>query len=393
MKQIRRNLVILSVIGLLAFGSGIGYAAETSKVSGLQYGSPDTFAEFHGFINLEYFDFQKDGQSDEVGGPGTSTFDLHNFYFNSLAKIRQNLTVLSEVEYEHGGSGEITLDRGFLDWNLAADYLSLRLGKFYSPFGLEIRDYQAPIRKLISRPLMTDALLFTEWTEVGVNAYGRIKPDPVGLTYEVAVVNGPGDKDKNGNPIDFLTQGEAARQDRDNNSSRDVIARVSVPFQLDESLIEIGGSYSGGRYSATDAPEKLNFSLMGGDLQVQAAGLVLRGEYVKRKADVPGPVTGKVKVDSKSYYVQGSYRLNFNEEGLNYLEPVIRYDYLDPDTDTKKKKDETTQIALGIGYSPYPHFVMRAEYQINNRKNDPTTAVDESKYHLNGYLLQAVVDF
>lgn len=366
-----------------------GYTAEMG-VKGIQYGTPDSFAEFHGFINLEYIDFQKNGPGDEVGPPGTSTFDIHNFYFSSIAKVRQNVTVLGEVEYEHGG-GEVYLDRAFIDWNLFGDYLSVRLGKFYSPFGLEIREYQAPNRKLVSRPQMTDALLFSEWTDVGVNVYGQTKPGPVGLTYDLALVNGPGVLTDFTTPPgatpSLITIGENAKQNRDNNSNKTVIARVSVPLNLGGNLVEIGGSYSGGRYSDTGAPEALDYSLTGGDLQVQAAGINLKAEYVTRKVDIPGNVT----VTQYSYYVQASYRLNFKQEGLNYLEPVVRYDFLDTDKDLAH--DDTTQIALGVGYSPYPHFVTRAEYQINHKKDDPTTpTIDESK-KVNGFLLQAVVDF
>jgi hypothetical protein len=181
----------------------------------------------------------------------------------------------------------------------------------------------------------------------------------------------------------LIDEGEEALQNRDNNSSKTVIGRISVPLDLGGNRVELGGSYSGGRYSDTGAPEDLDYSLTGGDLQVQAAGIDLTGEYVTRKVDVQGNVT----VTQKSYYVLASYRLNFKQDGLNYLEPVIRYDYLDPDT--KQKDYERTQIAMGIGYSPYPHFVIRGEYQIN--KTATPSGVSDPKD--NGYLVQAVVDF
>jgi len=381
------RIVRFFVVGLITvflfpwagFAQGIG-------VKGIQYGSPDSFAEFHGFINLEYIDFQKNGPGDEVGPPGTSTFDLHNFYFNSIAKIRQNVTVLGEVEYEHGG-GEVYLDRAFIDWNLVDQYLSVRIGKFYSPFGIEIREYQAPVRKLVSRPQMTDALLFSEWTDVGLNIYGQMMPGPVGVNYDLAVVNGPGVltdfTTPPGSTPSLIDIGENSRQNRDNNSSKTVVGRIGVPVELGGNKIEIGGSYSGGRYSDTGAPEDLDFSLAGGDLQVQVAGLNLKAEQVTRKVDLQGNMT----VTQKSYYILVSYRLNFMQDGLNYIEPVVRYDHLDPND--KVKDDENTQIAMGLGYSPYPHFVIRGEYQIN--KSATPSGIPDPKD--NGYLLQGVVDF
>lgn len=143
---------------------------------------------------MEYFGFQKDNKVCVGTNCSVSNFDLHNFYFNSIAKIRQNVTVFGEIEYERGGS-EIKVDWAFIDWRVvewqSVDGLSLRLGKFYAPFGLEIKHYQAPASKLVSRPLLADELLFEEWTDVGVNAYGIVGPKPLKLTYDLAIANGP----------------------------------------------------------------------------------------------------------------------------------------------------------------------------------------------------------
>lgn len=133
MKSIRKSLAIGGMTWLL-LGSNIGYAQDAPMTpEGILYGSPETFAEFHGFVTLTYFDFEKDGTRD-----GNSTFDQHYFYFNAIAKIRPNVTALAEFEYEHGGE-EFAIDRAFIDWGLYGEHLNLRLGKFYSPFGPELR--------------------------------------------------------------------------------------------------------------------------------------------------------------------------------------------------------------------------------------------------------------
>src|SRR3990172_9859287 len=94
-KSIWKSLAIGGMIWFL-LGSNLGYAQETTMTPyGILYGSPDTFAEFHGFITLTYFDFEKDGLRTP---DGHSTFDQHYFYFNAIAKVRQNVTVLGEVE-------------------------------------------------------------------------------------------------------------------------------------------------------------------------------------------------------------------------------------------------------------------------------------------------------
>ena len=338
--------------------------AQEAPPGPIAYGSPESFAEFHGFVSLEYINLRG----------GAKTFDLHEFYFNAIAKIRKNVTILAEIEYEHGGE-EIRLDRAFLDWQLAGRGLNLRLGKFYAPFGIEIREYQAPVRRLVSRPLMASALLFNEWSEVGVNVYGDVG-DRVRLEYDVAVVNGPGATDGDGDGIpDLIEDGEEARQNRDNNSNPTVIGRLSARFP---GGLATGFSYAEGRYSDAGAP-KLDFSLVGLDARFTKKGLDLRGEWARRAVDLVAPAR---KIRSSGYYVQGAYRHVVKGRGVEYIEAVVRYDHLDPGDAVRD--DETERVALGLNYSPYPHMVVRSEYQFN--RESPTKRND-------GVLLHVVVDF
>jgi phosphate-selective porin len=363
-----RILTLSAIIMVAALVRPVGAQESTMAVPGILYGSPESFAEFHGFVNLEYLDFETAGDRG-----GTSTFDQHNFYFNAIAKVRQNVTVFGEVEYEHGGE-EVLLDRAFIDWMLHGEHLNLRLGKFYSPFGLEIREYQAPVRKLVSRPQVRD-LLFNEWTEVGANLYGRIGSPMVSVDYDVAVVNGPGDADNDGDGVaDLIADSEEARQNRDNNSNRTVIGRVALNLPAG---IVVGGSYAGGNYASDGTPD-LDFTLAGADAALRMMGIDVRVEWVQRTVDL----TTTTELESDSLYAQASYKMDFNQPGLNYIEPVVRFDTMDPDTDTDD--DETDRLSVGVNYSPYPHFKLSAEYQ--TRDEEPETDND-------GFLMAIVVDF
>ena len=374
MKQIWKAVRAAGIFCFLLLSGGSIYAQEPSSIFGIGYGNPETFAEFHGFINEVYFDFENDGERNDQGD---STFDQHYFYFNAIAKIRQNVTVFGEIEHEHGGE-TIALDRAFMDWRVLEERLNIRIGKFYAPFGIEIQDYQYPTRKSVSRPMMARNLVFNEWTEVGVEAYGRFGDPAFSVDYDVALVNGP-----NGTGIlevgtgdNPLTGGTGdARQTRDNNSSRTFIGRVSA--NMLEGLT-VGFSHGGGRYTDTGVPG-LDFGLTGVDAAYRKKGLDLRGEWVTRKVDLDP--TGEMK--SNSYYVQASYKMTFRKELLNYIEPVLRYDFLEPDEDLAD--DQRTRYAAGINYSPYPHFKFGAEWQKNSEEG---VALDD-----NGFLIQAVVDF
>ena len=388
MKKIKRTLPALGImIGLLTFNPGIGLAQESeTTVPGLKYGSPETFAEFHGFVNLTYFDFEKDG---ERNNRGDSSFDQHYFYFNASAKVRHNVKVLGSIEYEHGGE-VILIDQAFIDWGIVEDVLNLQLGKFYSPFGLELGEYQHPVRKLVTRPLMARNLLFNEWIESGVNVHGRLRmaDSPFSVDYSLAVVNGPNDDDGSDSDTtpEILEVGTGAnpnvggtgdaRQNRDNNSDRTLIGRLGANIP---GGISLGVSYSTGRYSDANTAD-LGFSLIGVDANLRVMGLDLRGEWAKRSIDV----TTSTDRESYSYYVQSSYKYVFARPAIHYIEPVVRYDFLNPG-DPANSQGDRERISLGINYSPYPHFKFGTEWQINNE--------DRSKKKDNGFLLQAVVDF
>ncbi len=108
-------------------GTGIVMAGESDRTPyGIRYGSPDTFAEFHGFLSTVYSDFEHGG---ERNNRADSSFDQHYFTFNALARIRHNIHVLGEIEFEssmgpgrYSDSGVAGLDFSLLGldvkWNL-----------------------------------------------------------------------------------------------------------------------------------------------------------------------------------------------------------------------------------------------------------------------------------
>lgn len=374
-------VLVTSVLTLLILPS-ISSAQE--EIYGIKFGTAGTFAEFHGFINARYFDFE--GDSDQGLENGVSTLDVHNLYIAALAKVHPTVSIFGEVEYEHTGgikageSGgvEIRVDRAFIDWKAVDQYLTLRIGTFNPPFGHELADYVAPIRKFESRPIYVEEIIFHEWVDTGVWGRGQIKTPALGILYDLSVINGPKG-----------LKGEDARQNRDNNSDRTFLGRIGLAPNIGEGgYSEVAFSYTAGNY---DAAAKQEFKMIGVDARVQLMGLDLRGEYAKRSGDDEGAV----RADEKGFYVQASYKTPPMGKLVNYIEPKIRYDQSEVDKDTGGKNkiektqltadDEFTRWTVGVNWSPYPHFLFKTEYQfieedIANLDND-------------GFMISAVVDF
>ncbi|MFQ5780459.1 MAG: hypothetical protein ACE5HN_06690 [Nitrospiria bacterium] len=341
-------------------------------VPGIPYGNVETFAEFHGFINLDYRDFGRDAP-DVKEGEG-KTFDQTDFYFNAIAKIRENVTAFGEVEYKHGGE-MVVVDRAFINWRIRND-LTLDLGKLYAPFGLEILEYQAPVRRLASRPFMVDDLLYDEWTEVGFRIAQGFPDLRFPVSYHLALVNGP---------AGFR---EDDRQNRDNNGRPIFIGRITAkPHET----VTLGVSYAGGEY---DRAEAKDIHLVGLDANLRREGFDLRGEYVRRSGDdqlndettdPPNPLPIPIPADASGYYIQASYRFFFELPNLYYIEPVVRHDARDPNRDIDDNNDRS-RWAIGLNTSPHPHFLFKIEYDFVRERHG-------GSIKNNAVLAEVVVDF
>ncbi|HLF86744.1 MAG TPA: porin [Nitrospiria bacterium] len=370
-------VLVISVLALsfLVFLPSISSAQE--EIYGIKFGTAGTFAEFHGFINARYFDFER--ESDQGRNDGTSTFDVHNLYIAALAKIHPKVSIFGEVEYEHTGKEgnmDIFVDRAFIDWRAIDQYLTLRIGSFNPPVGYELAEYVAPVRKFESRPIFVAETLFDEWVDTGLWGRGQLKSPAGGILYDLSVVNGP----------EGLTKGD--QQNRDKNSDRTILGRIAfAPNIGDLGYTEIGASYVNGKY---DLAAEREFKVFDIDARIQIMGLDLRGEYADRSGD--DDTTNNISADSTGWYIQASYKMLQGRNLINYIEPKIRYDVSDVDAQGSKTienditvDDKFSRITVGINYSPYPHFLFKTEYQF----------IDEDKADLDndGFMISAVVDF
>lgn len=352
---------ILQIAAYLCIGV---IAASHSQAQDLKYGSEEFFVEIHGFFAHEYFDFQRDGKKD-----GIPTFDNHYLYLFVNPRIRENLWIETELEYEHGGL-RIELDRAELFWRLA-ESATIYMGKFYAPFGIERERWYPSVNSLISRPMPSRDIAQANWYSVGVGVSGTI---PLRLTsalnYDFAIINGlvghsHGDL-HTGSPSDVVN-GE-------NNADKAPVGRIGIsPFRG----LEFGASFYTGKY---DEDELYRVTLFGGDVGWKFKDLSLRGEYIWSPVEM-----AQRDRDRSGLYIQAAYQLLKEHKYLNYLEFAVRYDTLDPDRDVVNNQDQH-RFTLGLNISPYPHFLFKVNYEIATERAAPKVAN-------NGIWIQSVVDF
>ena len=348
-----RPLAALAVAGALLASPGAAQepagpasppldpAPAVVEPGSLLFGASDLTIDFHGFVNVEY-----DGR----GAPLTPvpTFDVHNFFLASQVHIGQDVTIFGELEYEHGAI--LRADRVFIDWTLHPA-LTLRAGRFDAPLSYERTHYFAPVRLLSSRPLTVD-IAFHEWSDTGLQAYGRLG----WFSYSAALVNGP---------LALTEAGIQITDVVDNNRNKALVARLNanpVPG------LELGTAYGQGKY---DDAGRLGFQLLEVDARFRRGRLELWGEYDQRWGDDEGctydpatpatcsPLFTGDHAAKKGFYVVAAWTAWQGAPLVNYLKPVLRYDQVE-DLETH---GGTRRVTAGLNWSPRPHFMLRAEYQ------------------------------
>ncbi|HEY4485721.1 MAG TPA: porin, partial [Nitrospiria bacterium] len=261
-------------IGLLAALVGAG------GVSGAQaqdFGT-QSFVDIHGYADLTYFDFGKEG--DPVlpysDGGGIPTFDNNHLTLFFGAALSQNLKFSSEFHYEHS-MREPELPQANIQWRIAKP-LTITMGRFWLPFGTLGRDkIYNPTSKLVSYSYIPSQFLPFHNADNGVKFSGTFGM----VGFEAAVTNGFAGLDEDAGKVIYgLAQ--------DNNQNKRMTGRVAL---MPVKGVEIGGSYTTGAWDdASDA----DITFWGLDGEMQMGPLSLEAEYASGKIENPAGAVSTV---------------------------------------------------------------------------------------------------
>lgn len=231
--------------------------------------------------------------------------------------------------------------------------LNFKLGEYKIPFTIENTDYVPLKFELIEYPLALQRLMgFAEpiggryvggamqggetlkdtGRDMGLTLHGSFFPcgERALLSYDVGVLNGAG--------INL----------RDNNRSKDVVARLTLrPVRG----LTLSGSWYGGEYGA-DCLERQRVSA--GVCYDRGRGVV-RGEWIGGRTGYAATEEYAAGTfDSSGWYVLGGVRLTPT------LMPVVRYDTLLPDTASADSRQ--TNWTVGILWHPVKYLRCQLNY-------------------------------
>ncbi|MGR3176542.1 MAG: porin [Candidatus Anammoxibacter sp.] len=371
--NILRNLFPLLPIVLILIGVDISFLIASERTTTLSISDTDTLTgetkpesselffdiekielesfkrmlEFHGFIK---FGWPIKGHREDAFDESTNIFDQTELTLWMGIDILKNLSFTSEVEFEDGFN-EFTFEKFEFDWNIFKDLATFKFGKFIYPFGIERLVEDAPFNKLISRPTPSKRIIPGTYSDNGIELYGIVPLiSTMQLKYELALTAGLSGPSRKGE-----------QNLSENNDSKTLGGRLG--FVIFPGL-EIGGSYSTGKY---DDRDKLRIDFIGFDLAFQKGGFELRGEYVRSNVEGDGITTESF--DRDGYYVQTSYKYMPELNYLRYLEGVVRFDSVDPN-DLITNESDTDRVSFGINYSPLEHFEFKLEYILENESKE-----------------------
>ncbi len=341
--------------------AGSQYTEEA--VSGLLLGSSELGVEVHGFVNLEYYAFQNDP------GRSKNSFDIHNVYLLTKARVASTVTLVAELEYEHGSTAK--LDQAFIEFEIAPP-LTLRAGRFSAPLSYERIHYAAPVRAMTSRPASID-IAFHEWVDTGVEAFGRLGR----FGYDLAILNGPRGLTEAGIPnTDVLAVGQ----------NKAFLGRLNVypaPF-LEGGLAGAAGTY--------DPDGRLWFYLAELDARLHRGPLDVWAEVDYRAGDDEpcgaaqagcNPSYAGDHANKVGYYLLVGYSLLQGAPHVHYLKPLLRFDEIE---DLKAHTGQR-RVTAGLNWSPAPHVVLKSELQRSFPLGQP------GRESSSGFMMSAVADF
>lgn len=328
----RFNVVTILSICLGASLCSVGYA--DSVMPNYQWGRGINLLSdrlnIGGYLNTSF-------EQIEVRKNSVTVNDLSLFI---SASPSDSVRFFSEIELENGlSSGRISnfnaalrIERLYIDY-LASEEITVRLGKWLTPFGRWNVVHAAPLVWTTTRPFITNEQLFPSHTN-GVMLSKKIDFNEHNL--DVAIyIDDSEHLDPRKDPINF----ENALGSRLN-------------MELTEQL-QIGFSYLG--FKQSNSHEARNH-LFGADLFWQQNNYELQMEFSYRH-------TPDSKGDEKGFYIQGVAPL------ATKLFAISRYEYLDGTHHINfTTLQSTTHIATtGLVWRPFVPLAIKAEYRFGDQ--------------------------
>jgi hypothetical protein len=368
MSQLFFMVCALLVCGNVQVGAQENEGAPARPfVKGGFYDKPHLFKLASGKVNVggyaeAHFRFEKE---DGIVEERTFVPKRFNLFFHSF--VSERFSMAAELEFEEG-TEEILLELAILDFELHPA-VTFRGGMLLSPLGKFNLAHDSPSNKMTDRPLVSTQIIPTALSEPGAGFFGAFYPSAnMRMTYELYAVNG-----FDSGVVEESDAGTRIAEGRhnieDNNNSPAFTGRFGIG---PTARSDFGFSFHHGQYNKTflediSIDEARHVTLWALDGEYSWHRFAVLGEYASASVDLPPGLAGSIYASKQQgFYLQGS--ASFLQSALahipnSYFEGVVRYDWVDLDTDLTG--DHHTRLTLGVNFRPSPDSVFKFNYLYN----------------------------
>ncbi|MEW6086833.1 MAG: porin [bacterium] len=314
-----------------------------------------------GYVQSRFERFEKPGKNDE--------FRVKSVTLALAGKLADDTNFKAEIDASKT-DGKI-LNDAFLKYTLN-NYANITLGQFKIPFSEEFITSSSSI-ETVERSLPVTSL--SQERDRGLMLDGTVLNKMV--NYGAGIFNGAGPN---------------ASED---NEGKDAAGRVVVNVLPG---LSIGGSYMTGSemqqtdtYSTTSADSKTGMfkktstydpykrTRSGALVKYEDKSVKIQGEYITQKKDYE--LASKTDISGKGYYALLAYKISL--EGKAAIQPVVKYETYDADTDKDNDKQKITTIGVNWFINDYVKLMV----------NDRMRKDDAGKEGYDELLVQAQVKF
>ncbi len=309
----------------------------------------------------------------------TSKADLRRFVFGFSHRFNDNLSFMSEVEYEHavvsaGDQGEAEIEQAYLNYKFN-DKLNVKGGLFLIPLGILNETHEPPTYFGVERNEVETRIIPTTWRELGFGVHGLVGE---GLKYDAGVTTGF-DTGKLDDPSVGI---RSAHQEGQLANARDLSVYGALNYRRPGLLLG-GGVFTGntGQNGQTNPLLKgvaarltlwdlhVKYSVGRLDLQaLYAAGTIGDTDRLNAAILASSPAPFAAPKTLKGAYFQAAYHAY--REGDYDVAPFIRLERFD----IRQQEDAANGLlqdpnnfervrTLGLNFKIHPQVVLKTDIQ------------------------------
>jgi len=297
--------------------------------------------------------------TNDLDKEGKDKLDIYRFILYIGYQFTDNIKLVSEIEWEHGGKEETggygIVEQAYIDFK-ANDALSAKVGHFIVPMGMVNLYHEPTAFNTVSRPETEKYIIPSTWHENGVMLHGKVE----NISYQAGIIAG-----LNANNRDFI---RGMRQSGQKSKAEDFgfVGRVDYKasnFYVGASFYtgEAGQGVEGVNVSTSITELHAGLNMNGFDIH----GLYAVNEIEGNNFDDAG-TSQNISKSGAGYYVNASY-------DIDKWTPFVQYEaYTTDDT-----KEDIVMTTLGLNYNPIENVVLKADYVMRDNRG-----IDDDKVEL-----------